>query len=328
VTIKIIFDPAQVPLDFSNHVFAQSSYLKASSEDYGWFVGAGYVLPFYIDKILFFKRLIFTTAPLEYNSTAKRSNVHQFLDAVIDLCKNNNLCDFISKPQSNAVFPIAPSQSIHCEWGSYVTNIDGSDEDLLKSFHSKHRNVIIKAIKDGVTVSQTTDYVLVQACIKETVSRQNVPYFPSLEFVQTLYRTMESNVLMMAAHYNGELQGVALVLHDMDTGYYLYGGSTPKPHSGSLNLLQYEVMRHLKGKGLKHYDFVGARLFVEAGSKYEGIQRFKSRFGAELQQGYAFRVVFSPFKYHLFNLMAKTYCLLKGWQFEDSIDQLRDKTSE
>ena len=71
----------------------------------------------------------------------------------------------------------------------------------------------------------------------------------------------------------------------------MYGGSVEKPYSGSLNLLQFEAMKFLQSRGVREYDLVGARIKVEQGSKYEGIQRFKSRFGARLVQGYAFRTI-------------------------------------
>ena len=84
-------------------------------------------------------------------------------------------------------------------------------------------------------------------------------------------------------------------------------------------------MRQLRDRGVSVYDFVGARLDVDEGSKYEGIQRFKSRFGAELHEGKAFRVVFSRFKFFLFQFMLKTYFYLRGLSYIDPIDLLRSK---
>ncbi|AAQ61684.1 lipid II:glycine glycyltransferase FemX [Chromobacterium violaceum] len=327
--VKIIKDVNKVNGDFESHVFASEGYLKACSDEYGWFCGHGVVLPFYIDKILIFRRLIFTTAPYGYETNDITHDIlSAFMDEVVQVCKGENICDFISKPQSNAVFPVAPTGGVVCDWGSYITKIDLEDEDLIKSYHSKHRNVIVKSMRDGVEVRVIEDEALVQDCVKQTLLRQKLPYYPSLQFVSALRSALPENTLMMAAYHQEQLQGVALVPYDSDCGYYLYGGSIPQPYGGSLNLLQYEVMRQLRDRGVKYYDFVGARLKVEQGGKYEGIQRFKVRFGAQLVKGYAFRVVFSPFKYWLFNFMVRVYFRLKGWEYKDAIDQIRMQSSE
>jgi lipid II:glycine glycyltransferase (peptidoglycan interpeptide bridge formation enzyme) len=299
--------------------------LGAQSSDHGWLVSERFVLPFYVDKILIFRRLIFTTAPITKDADAVSSAVELqvFLDTAVELVRQNRLCDFISKPQSNAVFAVAPQKGIFGPWGTYETYIARSDDELLKAFHSKHRNVINKAIRDGVIVKDIPNLCVVQENIRDTLLRQKLPYYPSIEFIQNLYTGLHGKVLVMGAFYQEQLQGVALVPFDVERGYYLYGGSIEAPYAGALNLLQYEIMRLLRDKGVQYYDFVGARIEVEPGSKYEGIQRFKSRFGAELRKGVAFRVVFSPLKFSLFNLMIRLYFMLKGRRYVDPIDQIR-----
>lgn len=322
--VEVVRGAARIGIDFTRHVFASEGYLAAQSGNYGWLVSERFALPFYVDKLLIFRRLIFTTAPVCKDGTqAEPVALQTFLDAAVEAVECSRLCDFISKPQSNAVFEAAPRRAVHCPWGTYETYIAKSDDALLKAFHSKHRNVINKAIRDGVTVEAMSDLRIVQECIQHTLQRQKLPYYPSLAFIQDLCRRLPGQVLTLGAFYKGQLQGVALVPFDVERGYYLYGGSIEAPFGGSLNLLQYEVMRQLRDRGVTAYDFVGARLDVEEGSKYEGIQRFKSRFGAELRKGLAFRVVFSPIKYTMFTLMVKVYFGLKGLSYVDPIETLK-----
>lgn len=322
--VEIIRDETRVGIDFGRHVFADKGYLAAQSANFGWLASEYFVLPFYVDNILIFRRLIFTAAPIVKDGPRDDlESLQVFLDAAVETVEHSHLCDFISKPQSSAVFEAAPMRAICCPWGTYETRIDRPDEALLKSFHSKHRNVINKAIRDGVTVEVVSDLRTVQENIQSTLIRQKLPYYPSLAFVQDLCKRLPGHVLTLGAFHEGRLQGVALVPFDTERGYYLYGGSVEAPYGGALNLLQYEVMRCLRDKGVVYYDFVGARIDVEEGSKYEGIQRFKSRFGAELRKGLAFRVVFSPAKFALFTLMIKLYFALKGRSYVDPIDQLR-----
>ena len=56
----------------------------------------------------------------------------------------------------------------------------------------------------------------------------------------------------------------------------------------------------MKRIGVKKYDFMGARLNVEKGSKYESIQKFKQRFGCELKKGVHWEAQFNPLKYYSF----------------------------
>ena len=324
--MNIIRDASDVGIDFLHHVFASQGYLAASSEDYGWLVSETFVLPFYIDRILFIRRMIFTNQPIPLMAGVCSEELQlAFINAVVDRVERSGLCDYISKPQSNAVFDVAPQRGVFCPWGTFETKINCTDEDLLKSFHSKHRNVIGKAIRDGVSIRPIFDLIIVHDNIRATLLRQKLPYYPSLEFVQNLVKQLPNQVLIMGAYWKDALQGVALVPFDSQRGYYLYGGSIENPTGGSLNLLQYEIMRQLRDRGVSVYDFVGARLDVDEGSKYEGIQRFKSRFGAELHEGKAFRVVFSRFKFFLFQFMLKTYFYLRGLSYIDPIDLLRSK---
>ena len=91
----------------------------------------------------------------------------------------------------------------------------------------------------------------------------------------------------------------------------------------AMNLLHWSAMKLMKERGVKYYDFVGARINPDEGSKYEGIQRFKSRFGGELKKGYLWKMPLNKFKYKLFCWLVaakqgRNYC-------GDVIDQERKR---
>ena len=73
------------------------------------------------------------------------------------------------------------------------------------------------------------------------------------------------------------------------------------------------AMKLMKERGVKYYDFVGARINPDEGSKYEGIQRFKSRFGGELKKGYLWKMPLNKFKYKLFCWLVAAK-QLRRWQ--------------
>lgn len=302
-------------------VFATEGYLKSKSSLFGWLVSDSFILPYIIDRRLVFKRLVFTSSPINIHGENSLDEA-LFLQEAIKKLKEENICDFISKAQSNSVFKNVPNGLNTVPWGTYVLDLHQSKEQLISNYHKKHRNVIKKAEKSGVSVVFDDSIDVIYYNIKQTLDRQKSPYFPSIDFLNKLHKNIPNNVLFASAYYEGKLQGTAVVLFDSNCGYYLYGGSIPKPLTGSVNYLQHCIILHLQNLGVTKYDFVGARIHVQPNSKFEGIQRFKSRFGCNLVEGYAFNVIFSPVKFKLFNIAVKLYLKFKGIKYCDPIEQL------
>lgn len=304
-------------------ILASENYLKNKSDRYGWICDDNYILPYFLDKRLIFTRMVFT-----YGLIAKKENLNiddekEFLDNMVDFVKKEKLCDFIYKAQSNVIFNICPKDSDCVPWGTYEVDLSLNHEELLKSFHGKHRNVIKKAKNDGVKISVSNNIELIQKLIADTMSRQNVIHFPSLEYLNKLQNNISENLLLLIAMKDGMLEGVAVFVYDNEKAYYMYGGSSRNPYSGSINLLHFEAMKIFQEKRVEKYDFVGARINFEKGSKYEGLDRFKSRFATILLQGYSFRTIINPLKFKMFNILSKIYLKIKGYNYVDPIDSIR-----
>lgn len=298
-------------------IFATEAFLKSRSDEFGWFVTDKFLLPFIIDKKLFFKRMIFTTECLHLQDNASIADEKLFLDLVIQKCKEENLCDFIYKAQANAVFGICPESSECIEWGSYVVDIASSHENIFSNMHAKHRNRIRHAEKHGITVRETDNIVQVHEVIKQTFTRQKKLLYPSLFYLQKLQKNLQGHIVFFEVLKDSKPQGASVVIFDNTTAYCIYAGSIEEPFSGSLALMHYEAMKFFNDKKLKTYDFMGARVDVEKGSKFDGIQRFKKRFGAELKQGYAFQTIFKPLRFRFFTILVKIYFKVKGSEYED-----------
>ncbi len=304
-------------------IFATKNFLKSKSTIYGWFVSDDFILPFTIDKKLIFKRLIFTTETIYLNKDLTLSKEREFLNSVVTYCKRNNIADFIFKAQANAIFNTYPDGSEVVKWGTYQLKLDKSMEEILSKFYARDRTKVRKAIKLGATVRTTNDIKSVYENIKETFLRQNSLLYPSLDYLETLNNNLENNFVLFVVEHDSKIQGSMVIIYDENRAYYLYGGSIRKPITGSINLMHYRAMEYFKEKNLDYYDFVGARECVEEGSKYEALQKFKSRFGTTLKMGYAFRVVINPFKYKLFNLTVQSYFKIKKSSYIDPIDSIR-----
>lgn len=316
-------------LGFSVPTLGCEKYLKMKGKYYGYFLSDEFIQPYYIEKRLFFTRMVFPYAPIKIGLSFSVQKEKSFFNDIISYIKKHQNrdfvgCDYISKPQANVVLNAVPDGADYIPWGTYQVDLTRSKEDIFSGFHSKHKNVIRKAISMQVCVRKTRDIKLVYSNIKQTLNRQNV-HAPSLKYYSNLVENLGNNVEFYVAELNGNVEGVAVVILEKEMAYYMYGGSCPKPLSGSLNYLQYEIMMDLKNRGIKIYDLVGARINVEKGSKFEGIQRFKSRFGADLVKGYSFRYVFSPLKYKLFMTVVKIVGMIKGFKYEDTIGSLKKR---
>jgi hypothetical protein len=294
-------------------IFATKEFLQTKSSNFGWFVNDDFILPFYIDKRAIFSKLVFTTQSIVLDTNC---NEKKFLDEVVKKSKDLNV-DYISQPLANSLFQSIPTNSKYIEWGSYIIDLSKSEDEILKSMHSKHRNVIRKAKKDGVIVEENKDTQTIFDNIKETMIRQNRAY-PSMRELEKMkpfskfYVAIKDNIV----------QGCAVLPYNKYGSLYLYGGSISKPYTGSLNLMHYQAMCNLKKEGVKQYDFMGARANVEKNSKLEGIQRFKSRFGGDLRRGYLWKYELNPLKVKLIYTLQTIKAKINNKEYlGDAIDQ-------
>jgi lipid II:glycine glycyltransferase (peptidoglycan interpeptide bridge formation enzyme) len=195
------------------------------------------------------------------------------------------------------------------------------EEELWNNLHVKHRNVIRNSIKKGVEiVINPKNLDDLYDLMKLTMDRSNIWFFTRPEF--NLYMTkMEGKQMYFIAYYNGVAQGCAIMPFSNHASYYSYGGSVKRPLTGAINYMHWEAIKYFKSLGVRSYDFVGARIKPVKGSKLEGIQRFKSRFGGELIIGYLWKFPLNKTNYRIFRflLMCKKRTFVNFTQ--DVIDQ-------
>jgi lipid II:glycine glycyltransferase (peptidoglycan interpeptide bridge formation enzyme) len=86
-----------------------------------------------------------------------------------------------------------------------------------------------------------------------------------------------------------------------------------------MKLLQWEAIRSFQKLGILRFDFVGARINPEKGSKQEAINSFKRRLGGKLIQGYMWKYALRPVKSIAYTLAIR---FLKGG---DIVDHERHK---
>jgi hypothetical protein len=304
-------------------IFATKDYLSSKSEDYGWFVDKNFIIPYYVNKKLFFKYIIFPSETIYLNNNLHKDNEKIFLNEVIlDIKKSLPYIDFIVQPPTNVVFDTFPDNSIHCEFGSYQIDLTRDEDVLFSNLHSKHRNVIKKAMKDGVIIKKGADFKNEAfKLVQDTMLRQSMNA-PSQDTFDNEVEKINGNLEFYIAIKDEKVQGSAIIYWNENGAYYVHGGSCENPYGGSLNLMHWEIIKDMKSRGVKLYDFVGARIKPKEGSKLEGIQRFKSRFGATMKTGYLWKYPIKPLKYRLFEFLKKINAKVKNKPYiGDIIDQ-------
>lgn len=302
--LKELLDESKLP------IIATSAYLKSIKGvvEYGYFHENGIVLPYVIRKKYCFKWMQLDNCVIGDCSNEKE---RIFLDNVVDYVRKKMKITHMMTTNT-AIFNIYPTSSIFCKFGTYLVDLTQSEEILFSNLHSKHRNVIKKAEKDGIIIEHGKENAMdAIKLMKDTFNRQNKVSDFSTSMIER-FNQLNNNVdYWIAKDSQGVLQGSAIFLWSAGRScYYMHGGSASHTKPGAMNLLMWEAMKCMKDRGVWYFDFVGARVTTEEGSKLEGIQRFKSRFGAQMKVGYMFKVVINKPYYYLYKLAFNTAFLI------------------
>ena len=301
-------------------IYASEPFLNAVGDEYGWIGGFDdsgrlrCILPYTIIKKAIFRMARFRVETIPLEGELDIEEEKSFLNSAVEYLRSIG-ADMIIPATTNTIFRIYPDGAVAAPYGSYIIDLNQPEETLWKNLHQKHRNVVRNAIKKGVEIRSGMEYLnIAYELLRDTLKRSKLGFMGHKEF--TLYvRSLNENVKIFVADYQGVVQGCAVVPFSNHSAYYLYGGSNPKTISGANNLLQWEAIRQFREHGVERYDFVGVRINPEKGSKQEGLTRFKQRFGAQLIQGYMWKYSLNPFKYSVYNLAVRS---LRGGDIVDA----------
>ena len=212
-------------------------------------------------------------------------------------------------------------------FGTYELDLRLTEDELWKGLHSKHRNVIRNAEKKGGEVRSGIEEVNTFYQLYVETMNRNGMFFEPLSYFKELVDIWNKHIYCAVVYSNGEPQGAVFVPYSNEGAYYVYGASAEKiTLTGAVNYLHYQLILELKERGVNKYDFVGARLSDVSGTRLEGIQKFKSRFGGALKEGLIWKMDINPSKCRIYDIALKTKLKLKGLENKgDIIDQERRK---
>lgn len=157
---------------------------------------------------------------------------------------------------------------------NHTISLDGSEEEILKSFHPSTRSNIRRAERRGVTAelkrnATETDWDTFFSMARATIRRnsgKNVypqrPYFDALtKAVPSItdgYDPARLSLGMFCAYEHGRAAATNFILFFGDTATYLYGAAhTNALRSKAATYLHWVAMQEAKKRGLKYYDLGG-----------------------------------------------------------------------
>lgn len=309
-----------LPITFS------PKFLGSESADHYWLLGKRNGRLVFTQPVLAYRKAIFRFARLPdapFSSVPTTAEEERdFLDACVAYLRKAG-CDFIMQSNTTAVFRAIPSGATGIPFGTYRIDLSKTPEVLSKELHPKHRNGVNGATKKGCTVRPLGGNELNAAfdVINGSFQRTGGRFMLREKFLQQ-HNNFGENVLSLGVFSEeGLLQGCGIFPYTKPAALYLHGGSVAAPVSGAMNLLHWHAILHFRQLGVATYDFVGARYSPLPGSRFDGIKKFKARFGGEFYQGYMWRLPFSTIKYSLFKVIFKLIANGQG----DIIDQERSQ---
>lgn len=302
------------PIEINWHsgfpIFASESFLKAVGDEYGWLGGIDStgelrcILPYTIIRKLNFRLVRFRVETIQLGDSIALCDEKLFLNSVIDYFRSIG-ADIIIPATTNAIFRTVPDGADVAPYGSYILDLSPHEDILWRNIDRIMRQNINSAKKNGVIIRSGLEHLdAAYMLVTETFRRSKLP-FMNHESFKRFVSGLGENALIMTADYNGVPQSYVVFAFSDYCAYAIYAGNIANQHQGANKLLYWEAIRFFKQIGIQRYDFVGARIDPEKGSKQEALNLFKRRFGATLKQGYMWKYSLNPFKYLLYSGAAR-----------------------
>lgn len=192
-----------------------------------------------------------------------------------------------------------------------IVDLSKSEEVLWKEVHSKRRNEIRRAEKEGTTFKSLEDRSeldITYDILKEVYDRAKLP-FPDNKFFETAYDILAPDYLKIFLAINQEkIIGTMYILCFKNIMYDWYAGSYQAYYKKYPNdLIPWKAFLWGQNNEFNKFDFGGAG---KPGIPY-GVRDYKKKFGGEFVQYGRFEKIQKPFLFQLGKLGLKAWQKLK-----------------
>ena len=179
-------------------------------------------------------------------------------------------------------FRNAPIHMMHPEI-TWLLDITKNEEEILKGMRKTHRNLIRRAVKDGVEIIQNTDEKYLKEFYNihmETVQRHKfVPF--SYNYIKSEIEAFKNDgqISIFSAKYKNKIISSAIIVFYGNQAFYHHGASLSEYNKiPSSYLILWEALKEAQKRNKKTFNFYG---IVEDKPKHPwaGLSKFKKGFG-------------------------------------------------
>ncbi len=187
-----------------------------------------------------------------------------------------------------------------------------SEEELWKGVHSKRRNEIRRAEKEGCRVDRHSSPESLAQCyniLTEVYRRAKLPLPDVSHFEAMLHQsTAKTGLRIFTVVWEEQIIGCMLCLAYGDTLYDYFAGAYSRYYAKYPNdLLPWEVFKWAKNNGFSWFDFGGAG---KPTISY-GVREYKKKFGGELVNYGRYERIHFPMLYRLATKLFALWRLMK-----------------
>lgn len=280
-------------------------------------------------KYRFLEVAQFQTYPVSVSAErlAKKEEA-AFCSAAVELISKKKLAHRIVQPVNHALFMSYPAGSVHAPFGTYVVMLhDRSDEEILASMQARYRSAIRQVQKLNFEIRQGLSELKAFHALHADTMKRTGAHIESYDKLESDLKNMPGNTLLANVYIDGILQGGVFLAYSKFAAYYFHGASAKTTSSsGAIKFLHFKMMCIMRDKGVREYDFVGARVTDVLDTKLAGIQNFKKYFGGTFRSGHLWKADLHKTKCAAYDRLLKISCNLKNTKYPvDIIDQERKK---
>lgn len=294
-------EPIRIQWNPSLPVFAKEEFLKAVGDEYGWLGGVDEsgtlrcILPYTILRKAGLRMVRFRVETIPCDGTLDMLEEKSFLNNVVQYFRKTR-ANVIIPASNNAIFRTYPDGADAAPYGTYVIDLRQPEDVLSRNISSKTRQHIRNAQRSGIVIRDGMEFLTpAYDLIRETFSRSNMTFMDRAAFELFVHGLGEHSKLLTAEH-RGIAESYCLLGFSRPCAYAIYAGNIQHQHQGANKLLEWEAIRLFRGLGVQKFDFYGARINPQKGSKQEGINVHKVRMGATLEEGYMWKYSLRPWR--------------------------------
>jgi hypothetical protein len=328
IFVHLKADENPVFFTLSYHKFEQSCGYQT-----GFFIGNNNALmPFRVYKKLFFRFIQIMYPPIKDGERLSENEEKSFLNEAIKLLNTTKQFHRIIQPFVWDVFYAFPDGASFCPFGQLYSEIENKTEsEIFDDFSSNYRNAIRKVLTNANLVSfksEVKELASFYEVYQQVHAKQQI-YFDQISHFEKMQQSLgKDHFFLNNLYYDNAIEGGAVITFTKKEANYLYGGAkSPTQQNGSIKLLQFEIIKQLKKLGVKKYIWGGCRLSDVKGTKQQGMQEFKLRFGAKIKKGFLWKMDIHPFYCYLYDTLMSIQLKLKGQKSSiDVIDYEKNRT--